>query len=125
MVNHDEVFDALADGQRRRLLLQLRSGPQRVPQPSGVSRTVAEANENLLQRHLSSSRTIAGADEYSLSMHHVHLPKLTAYGFVEWDRDDDLVTQGHRFDELTPHLDLLVEQQDDLRSNVPLVTYRR
>ncbi|WP_425504360.1 DUF7344 domain-containing protein [Salinilacihabitans rarus] len=125
MVNYDDVFDALADSHRRQLLVKLLSSPQRVSKPSGISREVAEADENLLHRHLSSSRTIAEADEYSVSMHHIHLPKLAEYGFIEWDRNDDLVMQGPHFDEIRPHLKLLAENQERHRTKSPVATLRR
>ena len=112
MVNHDDVFDALTASHRRQLLVNLLSSPQHVPEPSGISREVAEADENLLQRYLSSSRMIAEVDEYSVSMHHIHLPKLAEYGFIEWNQDDNLVVQGPRFDEIRPHLKLVAEHQD-------------
>ncbi|WP_440763695.1 DUF7344 domain-containing protein [Natronorubrum sp. DTA7] len=122
MVNYDNVFDALTASHRRQLLVKLLSIPQYVSKPSGISREIAEADENLLQRHLSSSRTIAEVDEYSVSMHHIHLPKLAKYGFIVWSQDDDLVVRGHRFDEIIPHLKLLAEQQDGRRTKDPVVT---
>ncbi|WP_419894496.1 DUF7344 domain-containing protein [Natrinema thermotolerans] len=125
MTNHDNVFDALAASNRRQLLVKLLSSPQYVSKPSGISREMAEADENLLQRHLSSSRTIAEVDEYAVSMHHTHLPKLAEYGFIEWYQDDDLVVQGSCFDEISPHLRLLAEQQDGRRTKTPVITQRR
>ena len=74
--------------------------------------------------YLSSSRTITEVDEYSVSMHHVQLPTLAEYGFIEWNQDDNLVVQGHRFDEIVPYLRLLTEQQDERRTNAPVVTQR-
>ncbi|WP_440763760.1 DUF7344 domain-containing protein [Natronorubrum sp. DTA7] len=125
MVNHDEVFDALADSHRRQILVKLLSSPRYIPKPSGISREIAEADENLLRRHLSSSRTIVEVDEYSVSMHHIHLPTLAENRFIEWDRGDNLVLQGPRFDELKPHLSLLAEQQDGRRTEGPVVTHRK
>ncbi len=90
-----------------------------------MSREIAEADENLLQNHLASSQTIAEADEDSIGMHHIHLPKLEEYGFIEWDRDNDLVTQGPRFDEVRPSLRLVAEQQDGRRPKSPVVIDRR
>ena len=125
MVNYDNVFDALTVSHRRRLLTKLLSSPQYVLKPSGISREIVEADENLLQMYLSSSRTITEVDEYSVSMHHIHLPKLAEYEFIEWNQDDNLVVQGHRFDEVIPHLWLLAEQQDERRTKAPVVTQRR
>ncbi|WP_449560118.1 DUF7344 domain-containing protein [Natronococcus roseus] len=122
MVNYDNLFDALAAGHRRQLLVELLSSPQYVSKPSGISQEIVEADKALLQRYLSSSRTIVDADEYSVSMHHTHLPKLAEYGFIEWDRDDNLVVQGPRFDEMSPHLRLVAEQQDEHRTKGPVLT---
>ena len=125
VVNYDNIFDALSVGHRRQLLVKLLSSPQYVSKPSGISREIAEANENLLRRHLSSSRTTGEIDAYSVSMHHIHLPKLAEYGFIEWNQADNLVVQGPRFDEIRPHLRLLAEQQDGHRTKRPVVTHRR
>ena len=125
MVNYDAVFDALAASHRRQLLVRLLSSSQYVPKPSGISREIAAADENLLREHLSSSRTIAEVDEYAVRMHHIHLPKLAEYGFITWDRDNDLVVEGPRFDEIRPHLRLVGEQRDERRTEDPVVTRRR
>ena len=94
----DDVFVALADRQRRRLLLALLESN---PQADG---SVA-------------SQTDGGVDELdpALRMYHVHLPKLADYGFVEWDREAGEVTRGSRFAEIEPLLELL----DDHRAELP------
>lgn len=125
MGNHDDLFDALADGHRRQLLLELLSDSQYILQLSGISQEIAEADEALLRRHLSSSRTIAEADERSVSLHHIHLPKLAEYGFIEWDQDENSVARGPRFDEIRPYLELLDESRDESRTRGPVVTLRR
>ncbi|MFC6718950.1 hypothetical protein ACFQHN_15380 [Natrialbaceae archaeon GCM10025896] len=78
-----------------------------------MSQKIAEADEGLFQQHLSSSRVIPGVDEELLRLHYVHLPKLTDYGFIEWDRDAHVVTKGPRFDEMKPLLKLLIDQQKE------------
>ena len=125
MVNHDNVFDALTVSHRRQLLLHLLSSPQYISKPAGTSREGAQANENLLQRQLSSSRTTADVDEYAVSMHHIHLPKLTEYEFIDWTRGDNIAEQGPRFDEIRPYLSLLADQQDGHRTEASVMTHRR
>ncbi|WP_265108877.1 DUF7344 domain-containing protein [Halosolutus halophilus] len=121
----DDIFDALADRHRRRLLVGLLyDDPQYVAELSGVSREIADANEELLHRHLSSSRKIAGADEELLRIHHVHLPRLAAYGLIEWDRDGHVVTKGPRFDEVRPLLELLDGHRDDLPAEIAVEVRR-
>ena len=45
-----------------------------------------------------------------LQLYHVHLPKLAAAGYVEWDPDDGTVARGPRFGAVEPVLALLGEQ---------------
>jgi len=109
----DDAFDALASEYRRRLLVELLDADRkRVSALTGVSREIAAADGDLLTKHLSEARTVPGADEDLLRAYHVHLPKLDDYGFVEWDRDDRVVTTGPRFDEVRPLLEFVAERRD-------------
>jgi hypothetical protein len=45
-------------------------------------------------------------------MRHVHLPKLDAAEYVDWDRETDDVRPGPRFDEIRPLLEVLLENRD-------------
>ena len=111
----DTIFEALANEYRRRLLIDLLDrASRRVSRPSGASWEISEANEELLNRHLSSTRAVDDADETLVRLHHVHLPKLADFGFVEWDRDAHVVARGPRFDEIRPVLELLDGRRDDL-----------
>jgi hypothetical protein len=88
------TLDALADRQRRRLLLALsEANPQRVSGDGGTS---------------------AGQTEDSVRLHHVHLPKLVEDGFVEWDEETDEIRKGPHFDRLEPFLDLFDGQAEPL-----------
>lgn len=108
MIENDELFDALAHVQRRRLLVSFVDRDSRsVPELSGAGRRVMAAHESLVDQYLTDSLEVAGAEKTVVRMHHVHLPKLSDYGFVEWERDADVVTRGPRFDEVEPLLDLL------------------
>lgn len=49
-----------------------------------------------------------------ITMHHVHLPKLVARGFIRWDRETNLVTRGPQFGEIEPLLTVLDDHQDEL-----------
>lgn len=40
-------------------------------------------------------------------LHHVHLPKLDEAGYVEWDREADVVSRGPMFEEIEPVLRVL------------------
>ncbi|WP_290815370.1 hypothetical protein [Halovivax sp.] len=110
----DEVFDALADEHRRQLLVELlEDGRYCAPKLTGGSEEIGEAHDSLLLDHLHSSREIAGVDERRLRIHYIHLPKLEKYGFIEWQCDTRTVTPGHRFDQLRPYLEVLVDTRRD------------
>ena len=116
----DSTFDALTDRDRRRLLVDLMDhNPQFVPQLTGASKELADADEVLLESQLAGSHEIADVDEDLLRMHCVHVPKLVEYGFVEWDEDDHDVTKGPQFDEIRPILELLDDRRDELPGEWP------
>lgn len=87
---NDNSFRALAHEQRRTLLLDvLRAHPQDVVVES-------PAREG----------AVTDADRREqLEMYHSHLPKLEAYGFIEWNKDIHEVGKGPRFEELRPLLE--------------------
>lgn len=125
MIENDDVFDALADGQQRRLLVGLlERDPQRVPVLSDPSREIARAHGAFRREFLSSDRTLADVDKERVRAHCVHLPQLTEDGFVEWDRDASVVTRGPRFDEMEPLLELLNDQREG-RTTPESVVVRR
>lgn len=110
----DELIDALAAAQRRRVLASLLGRePQHVSTLSGTARELIDAHEALLSLYLSGSYEIAAVDKELLRKRHVHLPKLAEYGFTEWDRDDNVVSRGARFDEIRPFLELLDAREEE------------
>lgn len=94
----DDALDALADPQRRRLLVALLDHNPQDDSPVVIADTDAEAD----------------AVERLVKMNHVHLPKLEEYGFIEWDRDTHEVIKGPQFDEIRPLLELLADHDDEL-----------
>jgi len=54
-----------------------------------------------------------------LRLHHVHLPKLEAAAFIEWNVDSQTITRGPRFDEIAPLLALLLATRDQLPADWP------
>lgn len=126
MIDDDELFDALAAEQRRRLLVDLLDGtPRRVPALSEAERELADADERLLQRCLADSLELAGTDGEALRNHYLHLPKLEGYDFLEWDRDAETVTTGARYEDARPILELLADAREESETDVPLVVPRR
>ena len=58
-------------------------------------------------------------DRIATEMHHTHLPRLAEAGYVEWDREDDVLRRGPRFDEVAPLIELLVVHEDELPAGWP------
>lgn len=90
----DNLFDALADEQRRWILFSLleRGGSINIDSPpDGLER------ESLI-----------------VERRHVHLPKLDKYGFIEWRRNERVVEPGPRFEAVEPTLRLMAENRDAL-----------
>lgn len=113
----DDIFDALADERRRRLLVELfHEDSYHVAEPSGVARKMAEADDQLLRQYLSGGREFQDGKWELLRLHRVHLPMLEDYGFVVWDREAHVVTRGSRFQDLRPVLELLADERDVLPS---------
>lgn len=59
-----------------------------------------------------------------VTMRHVHFPVLEEREFIRWDRENQRVTRGPRFDELEPLLELVREIRRDLRSRTGSETAR-
>ncbi|PCR90492.1 transcriptional regulator [Natrinema ejinorense] len=53
-------------------------------------------------------------EELLIHMTHVHLPKLEADGFINWDKEDHVVTKGPNFEEIRPLIELMNNHQDEL-----------
>lgn len=95
----DEVFDALANRYRRRLLVELL---QHNPQSDTLERP---------------AEVLAAGEppaDLRIELYHVHLPKLEERGFIEWDRETHAVSTGAGFEEIRPLLELMNEHSDEL-----------
>lgn len=111
----DDMFDALANVQRRLLLLDLLDhNPQAVVAMSKASREVTAMSPGLLEEYLTSNQEISGVKKDNVRLHSVHLPKLAKYGFIDWHRDDEEVVKGDQFDEIRPLLKLLEGHSETL-----------
>ena len=94
----DDQLEALGRLERRRLLLELAMADSRAEQRIDFGK---------LERRESDLDPL-------VTMRHLHLPVLEERGFIRWDREDQWVTKGPRFDELEPFLRLFREVRDDL-----------
>ncbi|MBX0348351.1 DUF7344 domain-containing protein [Haloarcula pellucida] len=92
------MMDALADFQRRKLLVALLEHNPQDDAPVVIADSESESD----------------AVDRLVSMHHVHLPKLADYGFIEWNQDTHEVIKGPKFDEIRPLLELLDNHEDEL-----------
>lgn len=95
----DETFDALAHPERRELLVAL-----------------AEHNSQTdTSLRIPDDLSVGDQDSESLHirLHHNHLPRLEAAGFIRWDRDTQQVTAGQRFDALRPFLSDVQKTPDE------------
>lgn len=95
----DELFRALANAQRRRLLVALLDhNPQRdtvdVPEDVEESKVMVETRQ--------------------AEFFHTHLPSLEDSGFIRWNRESHEVVKGPRFDEIRPVLELIEAHADEL-----------
>ena len=125
VIEDDDVFDALADEQRRQLLVDLLdSDLQRVAALSDTSQELIDAHDALLAQVLSGQLELPAVDTELIQKHRVHLPKLAEYGFVEWDPEDCLVGRGPRFGEVEPVLKRMETQRTNRSVTDPFAGFR-
>lgn len=96
-VAFDEMVEALANVQRRKLLVALL---EHNPQDDAPVTVVDEADAEVFER--------------LVSMRHVHLPKLADAGFIIWDDESHEVSKGPNFEEIRPLLELLDDHAEEL-----------
>lgn len=94
----DDVFDALEDPYRRRVLLALF---ERGSREGEVVRPPELASDD---EDLTELRTV---------LYHCHLPKLDANGYIEWNPDTGRIRRGANFEELEPFLAVVLEHEDE------------
>jgi len=97
-ISFDDMVNALADIQRRKLLTSLLEHNPQDDTPTVVVDSDSETD----------------AVERLVTMQHVHLPKLADYGFIKWNKDTNEVMKGPKFDEIRPLLELLAKHEDVL-----------
>jgi len=97
-ISSNDILDALANVQRRTLLVRLLDHNPQDDTPVVVADS--ERDRDAIDR--------------LVSMQHVHLPKLEEYGFIEWDQNSHEVRTGPNFEEIQPVLQLLAAHSDEL-----------
>jgi len=93
----DRALDALGDPYRRRLLARLHDSAPSV----GVAVTDVEP------------------DAVPPDVHHVHLPKLERYGYVETTHDERLAYRGESFDEVAAVMRVLEANTSEFPGDWP------
>lgn len=99
----DQMFDALKHPYRRRILMHLseyNSGEDEFP----IEDIVTGGNDPEL---------------LTAELYHVHFPKLSEAGYIDWNEDDETVGPGPNFGEIALLLRLMTENQDDLPGEWP------
>ena len=96
----DERLIALADGTRRRLLVALTESDPRPVRPEASADPPVPLDE-----------------ETVIELTHVHLPLLSTAGYVEWDRENAVVSSGPCFEAIEPLLTTLESHDEDLLVN--------
>lgn len=92
----DVQLDALGHADRRRLLLALLEADVHQDLPIAIGQVEGDD----------------AAHSILLAMHHVHVPKLDRYGFVDAHLDDHAVTTGPHFESIRPLLEVLAANSD-------------
>ncbi len=88
----DELYDALSNPHRRRLLFDLLEDAPRTDSPRSLETLPPDSR---------------GGKSTRIEYHHVHLPKLEQYGFIDWSSDISCVERGPRFEDVSATLELL------------------
>jgi len=93
---NDDMFDALANKQRRELLFALTEKSPQIDSSVNLDTPPDAISPDEIDR---------------ISRQHVHLPKLDDYGFINWMPNINTVERGHRFEEIKSVLELLYVHQ--------------
>lgn len=98
----NDLFEALAHPRRRQVLVAL------LEHPSG--------DMDPLKACAGSGEETRGIE---IELHHTHLPKLAAMGFITWHRETGRVSRGPRWDGIEPVLTLLETHREELTAGWP------
>jgi len=100
----DRAFDLLSHPYRRRILTLLEDRNPREGEEFSPDEIAAEDVDLEL---------------FTRELYHHHLPKLEEAGYIEWDREEDVVRHGPRFDEVAPLVSLMRDHADELPEDWP------
>lgn len=100
----NDIFSALGDRPRRRLLVSL------LDEEAATDGLDVPEDVHAGERDLETLR---------VELFHNHLPLLTHEGYVDWDRESERVSRGPRFDRIRPVLRLFDDHRDELPASWP------
>ncbi|WP_418280362.1 DUF7344 domain-containing protein [Halorubrum sp. DTA98] len=116
-IGTDEALTLLADGCRRRLLIELM---EREPDDSVRIRPDADdsrVDTNELPSDGGTDDVDRAFDRLAVELYHNHLPRLAAEDVISWDEEDDAVERGTAFSELKPFVERLDQHREELPSD--------
>ena len=111
----DSVLD-LCQHQHRRIVLALLAAEQRSLTLSDLTQTVLEYNHQASPTEVSEDVLT----EVRLSLHHVHLPKLTSNELVTYDPDQRLVEPTGQFEQVQSTLATILDADPTLETPIEL-----
>lgn len=95
----NDILDALSNPYRRQLLIALLDHNPQDDGDRDPLDILSEADE---------------AEVLKSELVHTHLPKLDDMGYISWDRDNDNISKGPKWNEIAPVLKLMHDHQDEL-----------
>ncbi len=106
----------LCQNQHRRIVLKMVVEEQR-------SLTLDELTKAILKYNYHTPPTEASEDvltEIRLSLYHVHLPKLAAEGFINYDPERRVVEPTEQLDQVQPTLSTILDADPSLKAPMEL-----
>ncbi|KAB1185384.1 MULTISPECIES: ArsR family transcriptional regulator [Haloferax] len=100
----DDVFEALSNPYRRQLLFALEERNRTRNGSFAPFEVFTEGRDD----------DGDGVDSTQIELVHVHLPKLSNLGFIDWNRETNEISTGSEWNEIEPLLQLLLTHRDEL-----------
>lgn len=109
-------FVELCSDQHRRIVLAILDSQQRPLTVQDLTKTILKYN------HHQSPAEVSGEEHegIQLSLHHHHIPKLEAEGFVEYDSPRHRVQPTEKLDEWSSSLSAIIEADPTLEPPIGL-----
>lgn len=94
----DEVLGALSRPLQRRVLLTVAACEEPIALDTLGDKTMMDAHR---------------WNEHQIALYHLHLPQLADMELIHWDRQDRIIKEGERFEEVRPLLNLIDDEVTD------------